>query len=99
MEMTKLLITAILLIASLAAQAEIYRWVDEKGQVHYSDSKSTEHESENVKVKSQLVGTVKLSSTIKEAAAKRAEEKVKVVESPPKKSSTKPSSKTSSSKY
>ncbi len=36
---------------SNAAQAEIYRWVDESGKVHFSDRPSRAHSSEEVKLR------------------------------------------------
>lgn len=86
--MTRSFTLAMLLVASFSVQAEIYRWTDEGGQVHYSDLKSTQHISEHVEVKSQLVGTVKLSSTIKEAAANRVNQKAQTSESSNNKSSS-----------
>ena len=35
---------------SNAAQAEIYRWVDESGNIHFSDRPSRAHSSEEVKL-------------------------------------------------
>ena len=40
-----------ILVVSNAALPEIYRWVDDKGKVHFSDKPSTVHSSEEVKLK------------------------------------------------
>lgn len=46
---------AVLLVATLAlpciAHAEIYRWIDDNGKVHFSDKPSTQHASEGVKLR------------------------------------------------
>lgn len=45
-----LLILALLLLTS-TAHAEIYRWVDEQGKVHFGDKKPNTHQAEEVNVK------------------------------------------------
>ena len=37
-----------LLHSSLVAQAEIYRWVDEKGRVQYSDTRPEDNKAKNL---------------------------------------------------
>ncbi|MGB5833417.1 MAG: glutaredoxin family protein [Thiohalocapsa sp.] len=39
------------LVAASNAVPEIYRWVDENGQVNFSDNRSTSHSSEAVKLR------------------------------------------------
>lgn len=41
----------LLMSAAVAASAEIYKWVDDKGQVHFSDRKDNRIEQEVVRVK------------------------------------------------
>jgi hypothetical protein len=44
-------IFALLLGASLPTQAEIYKWVDDNGNTHYSDIKPNQKNSERLKIK------------------------------------------------
>lgn len=48
--MWKLTAPALLLLTPLAAPAEVYRWVDEYGNVHYSDRKPEERSFEEVEI-------------------------------------------------
>ena len=53
-----LIITTLIMLTSFAAQAKIYKWTDERGQIHFSDMKPTdvknvvEHQSVTNKAKS-----------------------------------------------
>lgn len=40
-----------LMCLTFSAYAEIYRWVDDKGRVHFSDEPSKKHQTESVEVK------------------------------------------------
>lgn len=48
--MSKLIASVLLLLAPLAASAEVYRWVDEDGNVYYSDRKPAGRSFEQVEV-------------------------------------------------
>ena len=50
----------VLLVWPCLASAEIYRWVDEQGRVHFSDSAS-QQDAEQVEVKVQTVKTVRVN--------------------------------------
>ena len=50
----------LLLVLPMAVSAEIYRWVDDQGRVHFSDS-DTEPEAEQVQVRVQTVKTVRVN--------------------------------------
>lgn len=42
---------AVCLLLTFTAQAQIYKWVDEKGQVHYSDEPPENQQAQEVKLK------------------------------------------------
>lgn len=46
-----LFLISTLYIVCLDAQAEIYRWTDENGQVHFGDARPQERESEKITVR------------------------------------------------
>jgi len=57
--MKKFSLQIVLIVATLmsvAANAEIYRWVDEGGRVHYSSRPSTEAQAEDVTTRVQSTG-------------------------------------------
>lgn len=41
----------LLMITTLTAASEIYRWVDDQGKVHFSDQAPKEHQSESLELK------------------------------------------------
>lgn len=45
------LLVIVLLVTGSVTQAEIYRWVDEKGQVHYGDRPQQKQNSQQIKIK------------------------------------------------
>ena len=49
----------LILILALPAQAEIYRWVDEQGKVHFGDA-PTRDDAQKVEVRVQTIKTVKV---------------------------------------
>lgn len=53
MQINKLLTFSLLALAPLLAQAAIYKWVDEHGNVQYSSQKPLDAEAEKVKVNTQ----------------------------------------------
>ena len=64
--MAKIIIFPILILFglfSISAQAKIYKYVDEQGQVHYSSHKPTNKQYKNLQFKSE--GTSKKNSKIK----------------------------------
>lgn len=65
-----ILLSAILFFLSMTSAAEVYRWVDEQGQVHFSDSKPINNATvKSIKLRApQLIGT----STDKQAKPKQA---------------------------
>lgn len=51
--MNKLLYISILLISCISfTQAEVYKWVDDKGQVHYSEKPPARQKSEQIQIQS-----------------------------------------------
>jgi len=62
-------ITTILLLASLHAQAEIYKWTDANGRVHYSDRKPATTAAETFKVNTFTQTGVKLERSSNAYAA------------------------------
>lgn len=61
------LATAALLMLSVSANAALYRWVDERGVVHFSDQPPPRHiagETAPLSVPKPATGTVPLTSTI-----------------------------------
>jgi hypothetical protein len=50
------LLTAMLSVLACAAQAEIYRWTDANGKVHFSDQPVAHQKAEKVAVKTQTAG-------------------------------------------
>lgn len=51
--------TTLLVMTAIApANAEIYKWVDENGEVHFGDRESTEHAAEKVEVKINTIDHV-----------------------------------------
>ncbi len=62
----KRFITLLLLLISISASAEIYRWVDENGKVQYSDKKPEDTKVEEVNVKVNSYTHVKFESLRKD---------------------------------
>lgn len=63
----KALATAVLLMLSASANAALYRWVDERGVVHFSDQPPPRHiagKTVPLNVPKPATGTVPLTSTI-----------------------------------
>ncbi|MDX1519812.1 MAG: DUF4124 domain-containing protein, partial [Gammaproteobacteria bacterium] len=48
--MVKYLSLILLLILGTAARADVYKWTDENGRVHYGDRPSVEHEADEIQV-------------------------------------------------
>lgn len=49
--MKHIILLALLLVAAHPLSAEIFKWVDEEGEVHFSDKKPLSQEAENIEVK------------------------------------------------
>jgi len=64
MKILNLHLTALLLtIFCASAHAEIYKWIDENGKVHFSDAPHEEAKTETIEVESAVkIGTVKPQS-------------------------------------
>jgi len=61
--LTAQIITLLLIVSGSLAHAEIYKWVDENGKVHFSDTPHEEAEVETVEVEPAVkIGTVKPQS-------------------------------------
>lgn len=71
-EATALALGAALLLVSAAAAAEIYRWVDAKGKVHYSDRPVADAQSVEVRVPESAESGGSTEPVDDEAAAVRA---------------------------
>ena len=49
--MFKIISVVLVLFSSQLAAQKVYKWVDEKGQIHYSSKKPVDQEAETVKIK------------------------------------------------
>jgi glutaredoxin len=67
-----------LLALPLAATAEIYRWTDAQGKVHYSDSPPPEAKAKQVKIRINSIDGPAVVSTLKDAPAAKAKDKVRI---------------------
>ncbi len=69
--MIRLFLTS-LLLASLSVQAgDVYRWVDEQGNVHYSETPPPGQQAEQTGVRTRTTGTGISPQTVDEAAPER----------------------------
>ena len=60
----KVLLLVSLLLTCLVCQAEIYKWVDENGRTHYSDSKPETETAETVDVKVNTYTNVTIDDSV-----------------------------------
>jgi glutaredoxin len=60
----KLIPFLVLLLLPIISQAEIYRWVDENGKVHFSDKSSDKHEAKKVEVKMNTYEAVTYDTSV-----------------------------------
>jgi glutaredoxin len=67
-----------LLALPLAASADIYRWTDAQGKVHYSDSPPPEVKAQQLKIRINSIEVPALVSTVADAPAARARDKVRI---------------------
>jgi len=73
----RLLLLAVLL-APLHAGSEIYKWTDAQGHLHYSDSAPPGTKAQQVKVKISSIQGPAVVSTIRDAPAAKAKDKVRI---------------------
>ena len=67
MEKPTLLITVIsslLLLCSYSADAEIYKWIDEQGKVHFTDNPPSNKQAEEVKLKINTYSSVEIKPLV-----------------------------------
>ena len=67
-----------LLIAPLPAGAEVYKWTDAQGRLHYSDSPPPEVKAKQVTIKINSIQGPAVVSTIRDAPAAKAKDKVRI---------------------
>jgi glutaredoxin len=70
------------LIAPLPAGSEVYKWTDAQGRVHYSDSAPPEAKAQQVKIRINSIQGPAVVSTIHNAPAARAKDKVRIYTAP-----------------
>jgi len=74
----RLLLLLAMLALPLAAAADIYRWTDAQGKVHYSDSPPPEAKAKQVKIKINSIEGPAVVSTVRDAPAAKPKERVKI---------------------
>ncbi|MES9853044.1 MAG: glutaredoxin family protein [Candidatus Thiodiazotropha sp. L084R] len=62
--MSKWIAHVVLLLLASTAHAEIFKWSDEQGKVHFSDKKPTHLESSEVKLKINTIKSVSYDKSI-----------------------------------
>jgi len=67
-----------LLIAPLPAGAEIYKWTDAQGRLHYSDNPPREAKAKPVQIKINSIQGPAVVSTIHDAPPVKAKDKVRI---------------------
>ena len=67
-----------LLALLLAAGADIYRWTDAQGKVHYSDSPPPEAKAKQLKIRINSIDGPAVVSTVKGAPADEGRDKVRI---------------------
>jgi glutaredoxin len=67
-----------LLALPLAVSADIYRWTDAQGKVHYSDSPPPEAKAKQVKIKINSIEGLAVVSTVRDAPAAKQKDRVKI---------------------
>jgi len=73
----RLLLLALLALP-VAAAADIYRWTDPQGKVHYSDSPPPEAKAKQIKIKVNSIEGPAVVSTVKDAPAATTKDKVRI---------------------
>jgi glutaredoxin len=66
--MTKIAILIAVLLCSMSTQAEVYRWVDKDGKVHYSDNPPADANAEQRKLQDNDAGGLEQNYETKRAA-------------------------------
>jgi glutaredoxin len=74
---SRLLLLLVLSTPVLAA-AEIYKWTDEQGKIHYSDSPPPETKAQQVNVKINSISGPAVVSTIRGTSPAQAKDKVRI---------------------
>lgn len=74
----RLLLLLAMLALPLAAAADIYRWTDAQGKVHYSDSPPPEAKARQVKIKINSIESPAVVSTLRDAPAAKPKDRVKI---------------------
>ena len=78
--MKALLLSACILLAALtAANAEVYKWVDEEGNVHFTDTPPPKQQTEEVRIHGAATSTPQDSRSV---TASEADEEEEAVEGP-----------------
>jgi len=67
-----------LLIAPLATSAEIYKWTDAQGRLHYSDNPPREAKAKPVQIKINSIQGPAVVSTIRDAPPAKAKDRVRI---------------------
>lgn len=75
------IILALMLVFSAVASAEIYKWTDENGQVHFGDRPTESVKAETVEIREQKTGRMVSGSTQQAYSTKVSEPKKKGTES------------------
>jgi glutaredoxin len=68
----------VVLIAPLPASADVYKWTDAQHRVHYSDSPPPEAKAQQVKLKINSIQGPAVVSTLRDAPAAKAKDKVRI---------------------
>tara|TARA_R110001592_G_scaffold89970_3_gene264657 strand:- start:25996 stop:26478 length:483 start_codon:yes stop_codon:yes gene_type:complete len=72
---TQLSILIVLIISPLLCNAEVYKWADKNGNIHYSDIKPTETPSEKLNIKSSTTNNQSKERESPQSAAQKLDER------------------------
>lgn len=76
--MTALRILLVLLLVPLAAGAEIYRWTDAQGKVHYSDKAPAEGKASQLKIRINSIEGPAVVSNLSSAPTAKTKDRVRI---------------------
>jgi glutaredoxin len=72
------LLVAVLLVFALPVSADIYRWIDSQGKVHYSDNPPPDAAAKQIKVKTNSIEGTAIAYTADDAPLAQAKDRVRI---------------------